>query len=97
MPLSLAPLAALTVMLWILWSDSVRPRRPTKFVYILRVVLFLGVTGVMIWNVFRYPEEFRGGASVFTWLACAVGVLGAAYFVRRVIERPNELGPRRPD
>ena len=53
MPISLAPLAALTVMLWILWSDSVRPKRPSKFVYLIRVVIFLGVSGVMVWNVFR--------------------------------------------
>ncbi len=95
MPLALAPLAALTVMLWILWSDSVRPRKPTKFVYVLRIVLFLGVSGVMVWNVFRYPAQFRGGASLFTWVAVAVGILGAAYFARKVMERPAALGPPR--
>jgi hypothetical protein len=95
MPISLAPLAALTVMLWILWSDAVRPRRPTKFVYLLRMVLFLGVSGVMVWNVFRYPAEFRGGVVAFTWIAVAVGIAGAGYFVRKIMERPAELGPRR--
>lgn len=95
MPVSLAPLAALTVMLWILWSDSVRPRKPTKFVYLLRVLLFLGVSGVMIWNVFRYPAQFQGGVVVFTWVAVAVGAGGAIYFTRKVMERPAELGPRR--
>lgn len=95
MPISLAPLAALTVMLWILWSDAVRPRRPTKFVYMLRVALFLGVSGVMVWNVFRYPVQFRGGVAIFTWIAVAVGVLGAVHFGRKVMERPAELGPKR--
>jgi len=95
MPISLAPLAALTVMLWILWSDSVRPRRPSKFVYLLRVLLFLGVSGVMIWNVIRFPAQFRGGVVVFTWVAVGVGLLGTIYFARKIMARPTELGPRR--
>lgn len=94
MPLSLAPLAALTVMLWILWSDSVRPRRPSKFVYLLRTLLFLGVSGVMVWNVFRFPGQFRGGAVIFTWVAVAVGLGGAVYFVRKIRERPTALPGR---
>jgi hypothetical protein len=94
MPINLAPLAALTVMLWILWSDSVRPRKPTKFVYLVRVVLFLGVAAVMVWNVFRYPGAFQGASLVFTWVAVAVGVLGAIYFGRKVTERPAELGTK---
>ncbi len=93
MPFSIAPLAALTVMLWILWSDSVRPRRPSKLVYWIRVALFLGVTVVIIYNAIRYPEQFRGGIGVFTWLAAIVGVLGAVHYVRKATGRakPEEI------
>jgi hypothetical protein len=95
MSITLAPLAALTVMLWILWSDSVRPRKPTKFHYLVRAIIFLGVSGVMVWNVLRYPSAFQGASLVFTWLAVAIGILGALFFIRKVRERPAELGPKR--
>ena len=75
---------------------AVRPRQPSKFVYMLRIVLFLGVSGVMIWNTFRFPGQFQGGALVFTWVAVAVGILGSVYFIRKIskIEGPSAIGRR---
>ena len=81
------PLAALTVMLWILWSDSVRPRKPSKLIYSIRVLLFLMVTGVIIYNLVEYPTAFTGAAAFFSWLAVGIGILGAGYFLRRVMAR----------
>ena len=59
-------IAALTVMLWILWSDSIRSRRASQAMYALRVATYLVVTGVLILNRVRYPQYFSGGAT----LAC---------------------------
>ncbi len=87
LPTSMLPLAAMTVMLWILWSDMIRPRRPSKLVYSMRVVLFAAVTGVMIYNRLEYPWQYARSASALTWLAAAVGACGIAYFVRKIVAR----------
>ena len=79
-------IAALTVMLWILWSDSFR-RRPHQIVYVIRIALFLIVAGVMIVNMVRYPAFYSGGARAVTVLAVVVGIGGAAYFARKLVKR----------
>ena len=55
-------IAAITVMLWILWSDTIRARRPTPILYALRIALFLIVSGILILNLVRYPDVFAGNA-----------------------------------
>lgn len=80
-------IAAMTVMLWILWSDTLRSRRPTPALYALRIALYLVVSGIMILNMVRYPHQFSGGARAFAVLTVVVGVLGAAYFARRLVRR----------
>ena len=78
------PLLALTVMLWILWSDSIRPTRPSRIVYAIRAVLFLAMTGVLIFNMFRYSSLFSSSSRILVALASLVGVIGAGYFVRKM-------------
>ena len=80
-------IAALTVMLWILWSDSVRPRRASQVMYTLRVVTYLAVSGILILNRIRYPRYFSGGATVAVVLAVLVGFFGAFWFARRLVRR----------
>jgi len=80
-------IAAITVMLWILWSDTIRPRRPSQLLYTMRVALYLVVAGVFILNVFRYPAMFAGFARVLALLAALIGLLGAFYFGRRLVKR----------
>jgi putative effector of murein hydrolase len=80
-------IAALTVMLWILWSDTLRKKRPSQVLYAVRIALYLIVTGVLILNRVRYPQYFSGGATVLVVLAVAVGLLGAGYFARRLVRR----------
>jgi phosphoglycerol transferase MdoB-like AlkP superfamily enzyme len=80
-------IAALTVMLWILWSDSVRPRRASQALYALRVALYLVVSGILILNRVRYPQYFSGGATVAVAMAVLVGFLGAFWFARRLVRR----------
>ena len=80
-------LAALTVMLWILWSDNVRRRRPTPILYAVRVALYLIVTGILILNLVRYPDVFRGSARFIAIAAVVVGLVGAGYFARRLTIR----------
>jgi hypothetical protein len=78
---------AMTVMLWILWSDTVRARRPTPILYALRIALYLIVTGILILNLIRYPDVFAGSARVLVIAAVLVGLLGAGYFTRRLVLR----------
>ena len=80
-------IAAITVMLWILWSDTVRPRRPSQMLYAVRIALYLIMAGVLILNRFRYPWLFTKGSTTLVILAAAVGLLGAFYFGRRLVKR----------
>ena len=80
-------IAAITVMLWILWRDSVRSKRPSQILYAVRIALYLIMAGVLILNRFRYPWLFSTGSTVLVGVAATVGVLGAAYFGRRLVRR----------
>ena len=80
-------LAALTVMLWILWSDTLRARRPAPLLYALRIALYLIVAGILILNLVRSPQFFSGAARVVTVITAAVGILGAVYFGRKLVRR----------
>ena len=80
-------IAALTVMLWILWSDSLRSRRSTPILYAVRVALYLIMAAVLVLNRVRYPWLFSSGASVLVALTAAVGVFGAIHFGRRLVRR----------
>lgn len=79
-------IAAMTVMLWILWSDSFR-RRPHAAVYVIRVALFLIVAGVLTTNMIRMPAIYSSGTRAVTIAAVAVGIGGAVYFVRKLVKR----------
>lgn len=80
-------LAALTVMLWILWSDTVRARRSSQILYAGRIALYLVASGILILNLVRYPRRFSGGAWAIAIAAVAVGLVGAGYFARRLVRR----------
>ncbi len=80
-------IAAMTVMLWILWSDTIRARRPSPVLYAMRIALYLIVSAVLTLNMIRYPGEFSGGARVVAILAVVVGLFGAGYFARRLVRR----------
>jgi hypothetical protein len=85
-PSSMA-IVTITVMLWILWSDTIRSRRPTPILYALRIALFLIVSGVLVLNLIRYPHVFAGSARVMTILAVLIGFIGAGYFIRKLVRR----------
>ena len=80
-------LAAITVMLWILWSDTLRARKPTPILYAIRIALYLILAGVMLVNMVRFPQLFAGGNRVLGVLAVFIGLLGAGYFGRRLVRR----------
>jgi hypothetical protein len=80
-------IATITVMLWIMWSDTIRARRPSPILYAVRIALFLIVTGVLVLNMVRRPDLFHGSARVWTIAAAVVGVVGAGYFARRLTRR----------
>lgn len=80
-------IAAITVMLFIVWSDMVRQRPPAPVLSAMRVALFLIVSGIFILNAVRYPHMFPGSARALAGLAALVGVAGAAYFGRKLVRR----------
>lgn len=80
-------MAAITVMLWLIWSDNVRPHRPAPILYALRVALFIIVAGVMVLNMVRHPDTFAQGARPLAIVAVAIGILGAWYFARKLARR----------
>jgi hypothetical protein len=80
-------IAAITVMLWILWSDSLRAKRPTPILYVVRIALYLVVSGILILNMVRYPNLFGGNARAIGITAVVVGVFGAGYFARKLVLR----------
>ena len=81
-------LAVLTVMLWILWSDTIRPRRgPSPILHAMRIALYIIVSGILILNLVRYPAMFAGGARWIAIAAVLVGLIGAGYFARRLVRR----------
>ena len=80
-------IAALTLMLWIVWSDTIRAKRPSPILYTMRIALYLIVSGILILNMVRYPQHFNGSTRVVTILAVLVGFFGAGYFARRLVTR----------
>lgn len=80
-------ITAITVMLWILWSDTLRSRRPTPILYAIRIALYLIISGIMIVNMVRYPHHFGGGSRVLAIAAALIGLVGAGYFGRRLVRR----------
>jgi positive regulator of sigma E activity len=80
-------IAAVTVMLWLIWSDNVRPHRPAPILYAVRVALFIIVAGILVLNMFRHPAQFAGAARGWVIFAAAVGVFGAWYFARKLARR----------
>ena len=80
-------IAALTVMLWILWSDSIRTTRSSPILYAMRIALYLIVVGILVLNRVRYPALFSPAATIFVALAALVGLFGAYWFARRLVAR----------
>lgn len=80
-------IATLTVMLWILWSDTIRARKPSPILYAMRIALYIIVSGILVLNLVRYPSVFDGTARALTIVAAAVGLCGAGYFARRLVLR----------
>ena len=80
-------LTALTLMLWILWRDSLRSRRPGQIIFTVRIALFLVVSGILLLNLVRSPQLYTTTARATTVCAALVGIGGAAYFARRLIRR----------
>ena len=80
-------IAALTVMLWLIWSDTIRAARAPAVLYALRVALFVIVAGILVLNRIRYPFLFSTTATVLVIVDAIVGAGGAVYFARRLVRR----------
>ena len=79
--------AAITVMLWIIWSDTIRQRRSSPILYAVRIALYIIVSAIFVMNAFRYPQLFDTTARVLAGITAAIGLFGAAYFTRRLVRR----------
>ena len=79
-------IAALTVMLWILWSDSLRGRS-APVLYALRIALFLIVAAILVLNRLRYPHLFSTAATILVGLVVLVALFGSYWFARRLVAR----------
>ncbi|MHB0970864.1 MAG: hypothetical protein ACYC7A_06630 [Thermoanaerobaculia bacterium] len=80
-------LAVLTVMLWILWSDSVRPRSGGKVLYGVRVFIFLAVAAILVQRAVTSRPPLSGGAIALVAVTALVAVGGAVYFFRKAAAR----------
>lgn len=80
-------LAAITVMLWIIWSDTIRQKRSSPILYAVRIALYVIISAILILNMVRYPRLFDTTARVLAVFAAALGLFGAAYFTRRLVRR----------
>jgi hypothetical protein len=85
------PLLALTLMLWLIWTDSVRPQRASRIVYSIRSLLFLAISALLMFRMLENPGAYSTGAKVLMVVTGLVGVLGAGYFGRKVVVR--QAGP----
>jgi hypothetical protein len=94
-PLALA-IAALIIMLWIVWSDSVRIGRSHPAIYWMRVVLYLAAAGALLLNMTRHLSRFTAIAEIATILAALAGVGGAIQFLRKALQ-PLPDGRRSTD
>lgn len=88
--------AALIVMLWIVWSDSIRIGRSHPSVYFMRVVLYLATSAVLAVNLWRRAAEYSMTAKGIAILAALAGVGGAVHFLRKGME-PMPTGRRSTD
>ncbi|HUP65142.1 MAG TPA: hypothetical protein VM557_07670 [Thermoanaerobaculia bacterium] len=79
----LFPVAAITLMLWLLWSESIRHRPMPRPWYFFRALLYLGLGGVMAYNGWRYGRVFQTMNWVFLGVAMAVSIMGAIFFMRK--------------
>jgi hypothetical protein len=94
-PLVLA-LAGLLIMLWIIWSDSVRIGRSHPTIYWMRVVLYLAAAAALVLNMTRHLARFTLAAEVMTLLAALAGLCGAIHFLRKALQ-PLADGRRSTD
>ena len=82
------PLLVLTLMLWLIWTDSVRPARTSRVVYAVRALLFVAASVLVMYRLLQAPWYYSMTFRVVMVVASLVGLLGAAYFGRKVFPRP---------
>jgi hypothetical protein len=80
-------IAAITVMLWILWSDTIRARRGSRVIYAVRIASYLAMAAVLVWNAVTRPSMFGTGGRLLVLAAVVIAVCGAFYFGRKLLQR----------
>jgi O-antigen/teichoic acid export membrane protein len=78
-------MAAITVMLWILWSDSIRARGGSRVIYLVRIVAYLAMAAVLVYNAIHHPALFGAGGRTLVVAAVIVAIFGAIYFGRKLL------------
>lgn len=82
---TLLPLAMLTIMMFLIWSDSIRKHRSHPVAYGVRALLFLAGVAILLYNRFRYPHLFSGMSTLLIAVVSTVGLGGAVYFGRKLL------------
>lgn len=80
-------IAAITVMLWILWSDTLRKRGGSRVIYAVRIVSYLAMALVLVMNTIRRPDLYGGGSKALVAVAVVVALTGVIYFGRKLAGR----------
>src|SRR3954464_2712780 len=80
-------IAALTVMLWLVWSDTIRQAHTPAVLYALRIALFVIVAAILVLNRIRYPFLFSSTATTLVVIVALVGAGGAVHFARKLVRR----------
>lgn len=83
----LFPIAAITLMLWLLWSESLRPRTRLRSAQLFRALLYLGISFVMLFNGWRYRHALETANFVLLGAAAIVGIIGAVFFAKKATRR----------
>jgi drug/metabolite transporter (DMT)-like permease len=82
-------IAAMTLMLWILWSDSVRPRKPSPTLYLMRIVLYLILGGVLVFKMIQGLPAYSTTARVLSLAAAMTSIGGAVYFGKKLSRKKS--------
>lgn len=88
----LIPVAGITMMLWLLWSESLRRRPMPRPWYAFRALLYIAMAAVMAWNGWRYAYAFQTWNFVLIGTAVAVALIGAVFFGRKAAARSRPGG-----
>lgn len=86
----LFPVAAMTLMLWLIWSESLRARTMPRPWYAFRALLYVAMGAVLGYNAWKYGAGFERMNWVLIAVALVVACVGTVFFTMLAIRRPKK-------